>query len=147
MSDDVYLSSKAPNVPMIEGKMLEESDIGRGVWYVPTHAKEGDYSQWEEGVLSSFRFDSEGKPAIFIRYKSPDGARTEASCLKWRPILILEKDFNKIVLETHKWSLAPINLIKEKIAEFRGDRQKISEFFLGRWKTNEEIADENTNRN
>lgn len=98
MSDNVYLSSKAPNVPMIEGKMLEESDIGRPVWYVPNHAKEGDFSQWENGILSSFRIDSEGKPAIFVTYNyiSFDGQRTNSENLRWRPLLIEESAYNKL---------------------------------------------------
>ncbi len=84
------------NRPTIEGKLLEESDIGRPVWYVPNHAKEGDFSQWENGILSSFRIDSEGKPAIFIRYKSACGARTNPENLSWRPLLIEENAYNKL---------------------------------------------------
>ncbi len=74
---------RASNLPTIAGKVLEESDIGRKVWYMPSHARD-DRMQWEKGTISSFRIDSEGEPAIFIKYKSACGARTNPSDLIWR---------------------------------------------------------------
>lgn len=76
------MTKNTSNLPMIEGKVLEESDIGRSVWYVPNHAKKGDFSQWEKGVLSSFRVDNSGV-GIFIKYRCQNGERTDPSNLKW----------------------------------------------------------------
>lgn len=47
---------------------LEESDIGRWVWYVPSHAKD-DRSQWERGKVKSFK--SETRHA-FVVYNAND---------------------------------------------------------------------------
>jgi len=69
-------------IPMIEGKILEKSDIGREVWYIPNHAKDGDFSQWEKGVLSSFVCNEDGS-SIFVKYRSVCGERTDPSNLKW----------------------------------------------------------------
>jgi len=76
------MTENTSNLPMIEGKVLEDSDIGRNVWYVPNHAKNGDYSQWEKGTLSSFRVDDNGVE-IFVKYRSQNSERTDPSTLKW----------------------------------------------------------------
>lgn len=77
------MTENTSNLPMIESKILEDSDIGREVFYVPNHAKKGDFSQWEKGVLSSFRIDSELAPAIFVKYRCLYGERTDPLNLKW----------------------------------------------------------------
>lgn len=66
-------SGKIPTGPSIQGKELDESDIGRNVTYVPS------YGHPEYGELSSFRPDG----AIFVRFKGPNGERCDPSDLRW----------------------------------------------------------------
>jgi hypothetical protein len=59
--------------PKIQGKHLEQSDVGRWVTYTPSHGAK------ERGTLSSFREDG----AIFVRFKGPQGERCDADALSW----------------------------------------------------------------
>jgi hypothetical protein len=56
----------------IEQKVLDETDIGRGVIYNNGYGK-------EYGKLSSFREDG----AIFVRFLGPNGERCNPESLKW----------------------------------------------------------------
>lgn len=59
--------------PMIDGKPLDPSDIGRRVIYTSSHGER------ERGVLSSYRDDG----AVFVRFKGPHGERCQAGRLTW----------------------------------------------------------------
>lgn len=48
--------------------VLEDSAIGRWVWYVPNHAKD-DKSQWERGKIKSFRNNDQH---AFVVYNAND---------------------------------------------------------------------------
>lgn len=61
------------NSPEIEGKRLDESDIGRLIIY------KDPYGSDEIGVLSSFREDG----TIFVRFKGPNGENSPPDRLHW----------------------------------------------------------------
>lgn len=67
---------------MVEGKILEKSDIGREVYYIPNHAKEGDFSQWEKGTLSSFICNDVGT-SIFVKFRGSTGERVNPENLRF----------------------------------------------------------------
>ena len=60
-------------LPRIQGKILEDADIGRWVTYTPSHGAK------ERGTISSFRDDG----AIFVRFKGPQGERCDPETLAW----------------------------------------------------------------
>jgi len=68
-----------PTMTTIQGQVVTQTDVGRNVTYVPNHAPD-DPSQWERGVLSSFREDD---GAIFVRFKGPNGERCNPENLRW----------------------------------------------------------------
>jgi hypothetical protein len=63
----------AMTTPLIQGKLLEPTDIGRNVTYTTSH---GDK---HFGQLSSYRDDG----AIFVRFNGPRGERCPAEKLTW----------------------------------------------------------------
>lgn len=67
---------------MIEGKVLEKSDIGKEVYYVPECAINDDYSQWQKGVLSSFVCNYDGT-SIFVKFQGCTGERINQENLRW----------------------------------------------------------------
>lgn len=68
--------------PMIEDKILEKSDIGKEVWYIPPNAKEDDFSQWQKGILSSFVYNNDGV-SIFVKFHGITGERINQNNLRF----------------------------------------------------------------
>lgn len=64
---------------MIDPKTLTEEDIGRHVIYKPFYLRDKP-SEWEHGVISSFRKEA---GVIFARFKGPTGERCCPDDLFW----------------------------------------------------------------
>jgi hypothetical protein len=69
------------NPPMIEDRILEKSDIGKEVWYIPDQAK-NDFSKWEKGILSSFVHNEDGT-SIFVKFRGITGERISQNNLRF----------------------------------------------------------------
>ena len=75
------MTENTSNLPKIEGKVLEDSDIGRNVWYVPNNAKNGDYSEWQRGILFAFETHENGQ--IYVSFQNMDPESIKPQNLKW----------------------------------------------------------------
>ncbi len=76
------MTENISNLPMIEGKVLEDSDIGRSVWYVPNNAEKGDFSKWMLGIIFTFRINKIG-PVIFIKFLGHESEAINSKNLRW----------------------------------------------------------------
>lgn len=69
---------------------LEQSDIGKWIWYVPNHVKD-DPNQWERGKLKSFNNTTHIAWVVYNandnwdsdHWKDYTGASTNYSDLRW----------------------------------------------------------------
>ena len=65
--------------PAIQGVKLQDSDIGKAVFYVPEHSRI-DENGWEKGIISSFKA---GTGKVWVRFAGPNGALCIDSQLRW----------------------------------------------------------------
>ena len=63
----------------IEGKEVNDSDIGSPVTYIPPHAAgDASHPDAERGHISSFN-----DTYIFVRFNAPNGQACQPSMLRW----------------------------------------------------------------
>lgn len=72
-SEQHEIRRRTESWPKIEGKPLDEADIGRWVTYTTPHGEK------QRGSLSSYRPDG----SIFVRFSGPGGERCDPRQLTW----------------------------------------------------------------